>query len=359
MKKKEEISKSKKPGGDLLLSGYTQIFQSNRITNSKFEKLGLLHAKLFITVIKHLQEAVKFSMSGGNWQQLDLFNRTKTHNGNSEYLYVPITLSEIAKPNRYADFFEAARELRLVTVKIKSALGGNYVSYTGLINSVEEPTRINNRSVLYLQIHKQIAQLLIQIDKNKNNEPVFYTKYLYEVALNGTNKYTWKLYMIISSWKSKGFYKCTLPELKEQLGILPGDYPSYSDFKRRVLLPVQQDLENKSDCWFNCNEPGFEIRRNRKIILLVFKIITPELEKDLQDKAGYIKHLLKDYYKCNDSHIKQLQPIFDHLTLSMFEAIIHKLISLRGHFEKVSHTQNSVFDMAAYTVASLLETFTL
>jgi hypothetical protein len=354
---KSSSKKANKSSQTIILPGCTQIFQSNRVTNGKFEKFGLLHAKLFVTLIRKLQEAVKFSMSGGDWRQLNLFTGIMTFDKDSAYLYVAIPLSEITKPNRYPEFFEAAKELRTITVKIKSALGRDYSSYTGLINGVEEPTKIKKKSVLYLQIHREVARLLIEIDKNREGVPVFYTKYLYEVALNGTNKYTWKLYIILSSWKARGFYRCTVDELKEQLNINSNDYPAFSDFKRRVLLPVQKDLEKKSDCWYDCNRPGFEIRKNKKVIALCFAIITPEHEKEISDKAEYIRHLLKTYYKCVDRHLVQLQPIFINFTPATCEAILNKLISLREYFEAVKGADRCVNDIAAYTVKCLQEEF--
>lgn len=94
--------------------------------------------------------------------------------------------------------------------------------------------------------------------------------------MKATNKYTYKLYMIISSWKQKGGFKISVEELKTQLGIHPNEYQLYKEFKRRVLVPVQNDLEFRSDCWFNCAKAGFEQRNERKVTYLNFKIMFPQ-----------------------------------------------------------------------------------
>ncbi len=253
---------SKKTDTAIILPGCTELYQPNRLTYGRYKSFTLLQSRILITLIKELQEAVLASMNGKDWQTLNIF-----HSKESNLIRVPIRLKDIAHPRQYNEVYEAAVQLGKASVRLPSSISKEYYCIATLFPRVELPKIIAGNSVMYVEIFKDAARKLIEIDRTGNGRPGYFTRYLYEVAMNATNKYTCKLYMIISSWKQKGGFKISLQELKLQIGISENEYTEYFDFKKRVLLPAQKDLEYKSDCWFNCGVTGFEERDHQKKVI--------------------------------------------------------------------------------------------
>jgi len=350
----ELVKVTKKRKTEIILPGQTEIYQSNRITNGKFQGFTLIQSRVLVCIIKQLQEPIKSSMSGLDWEQLEMF-RTNT---NKEFIQIPIPLKEIAKPKQYKEVYDSIVEMMSLKMKVKPVFGNENVKIAVLINAIESSRKIKGASIVFIQVMREVANELIAIEKNSKGQPQFYTKYLYEVAMNASNKYTYKLYWIIASWKSKGGFRMSLSQLRESLGISEEEYPEFSDFKRRVLIPIQKNLEKKADCWFNCKEKGFEIKDGKKVIALNFKIIVPELLEEVQDKKDYIRNLLIMHFRFLDSHFKAIQPILgDFLTKDTASAMLHKITELKLYIKDLEGTNESIKDIAAYTVKTLLQEF--
>lgn len=353
MPQKDIIKQTKKRKDTIILPGATEIYQSNRITNARFRGFNNLHTKILIHTIKQLQDAIKMSMSGGDWRQMDMFNN------NSEGVYrIPLYLSEIDRPDKYKDVVQAGMELQTLQVKLKSTIDNKvFNTRAGLFARWHEPIKVNGKSVVYIDILKDVAAEIIEIDKRLDGKPVLFTKYLYEVAMSSRSKYTAKMYMILSSWKTKGGFRITLNELRQQLGIEENEYVEFKNFKTRILIPVQKDLEKKSDCWFNCRMADFEVRENRKVIALNFKIITPEFEKESQKKIDYIRNLLHMHFGFENSHLRHIAPIFDNFTIDRYNAICEKIMDLKRAIDQSKGTKSAIHDVASYMSTSLLNEF--
>ena len=332
----------------IIIPGQTVIYQSNRITNGKFKGFTLLQSKILICLIKNVQKEIKTDMAGRDWKQGKLFDETKG------MLRVGIKLSEIGKPNQYTEIYRAAKELQGISVELKSPKEG-YMRIASLMPILDIPQVVGGKSVMYVSMFKDVAAKVIEVEKNVNGQPQFFTKYLYEVAMSSRNKYTWKLYTIISSWKERGGFKMSLRDLREQLGLDEHEYPEYSDFKRRVLMPVQKELEKKADCWFNCKETAFELRENKKVTTLCFKVIVPEMIDETRNKVDHVKNLLRLHLQFKDSHIKALEGYLGHeITKDRIEAILLKLADINTHINDIRGTDERVKDVAAYTLKSIL-----
>jgi hypothetical protein len=344
--------KTIKTGKEIVLPGQTEIYQSNRITNGKFKGFTLIQSRVLVYILKQLQEAIKYDMSNKDWKQLDIFNQ------DARTAKIVIKLKEISKPNQYSEVFSAIEQIMKLSIHIKSTMGNDYEKITNLLDTVETPKKANGESIVIVEIKHEVAKKLIEIDKNIHGQPSHFTKFLYEVAMAASNKYTVKLYMIISSWKSKGGFKTSYKELREKLGISEEEYTEYTDFKRRVLVPIQKDLEKKSDCWFNCKEHGFEVREGKKVVSLSFKIIVPEMVEEVRMRADNIRSMLRLHFKFNDSHIKGLSFILgDTLTKERVNRINAKIIEISEHIRDVRGTKDQVLDIASFMLKSLLNEF--
>lgn len=333
----------------VILPGCTELYQPNRLTNSKYKSFTLLQSRILITLIKELQEAILASMNGKDWKQIGLFPSDE-----SNLIRVPIRLKDIAKPRQYREVYEAALQLAKTSIRLPSSVNKEYYSIASLFPRVELPKRVSGNSVIYVDLFKAAASKLIEIDKTGNGKPGYFTKFLYEVAMNAKSKYTYKIYMIIASWKLKGGFRISVDELKLQLGINPDDYLNYKEFKRRVLLPVQKDLEFRSDCWFNCAASGFEERTNRKVVMLNFKIIIPAPEGVIREKTDHLKYLLQTHFGFNSADIKELENVFVKLIdNTSFEKVLVKLQDLKAFIHRTNGTQQQVVHIPKYVIKVL------
>lgn len=340
---------------EIILPGTTTtIYQSNRVTNGRYGGFTLIQGKIFVGIMRQLQEAIKKEMEGKDWKQLEIFS-----NPDKDMIKIGIPLNDIGRNYQYKEIYAAADEMMSIRVKMKPLEG--YESVATLISKADIPTIINGKSTLYLYIIKDVAEQLIVVDRNlKSGTPMQYTKYLYEVALAARNKYTYKLYWIISSWKEKGGFRISYEKLREQLGISNDtdinhkyiDYPEYADFKRRILKPVQTDLENKADCWFNCAERGFEERTGKKVAWLNFKVITPEIESVRSAKIEHYRNILKIHASFKDEQFDQIRYLFsEEVDSSIVGAKILELISyVKENIKTINMPQ-------AYIIKSLLKEF--
>ena len=348
---------TKKRKDTIIIPGETVIYQSNRITHGKFKGFTLLQAKILLCLIKNLQKEIKADMAGKDWKQGTLFEDVKG------MLRIGLNLSEISKPDQYHQVYAAAEELQKVSVELKSPNEG-YIRIASLIPMLDVPKirdkyvspKVKGKAVMYVSILREVAEKLIEVEKNINGQPQFFTKYLYEVAMASRNKYTWKLYTIISSWKQKGGFTIKLNELREQLGLDSTEYTEYSDFKRRVLRPVQKELEGKADCWFNCAEKSFEIRDNKTVTRLNFKVIVPEMEDELKIKIENIKTLLRIHMGFKNSHISRIEGFLSSkLTKERVDAVYFKITEINEYITTKKNTVEPVQNIATYTLKSLLD----
>jgi plasmid replication initiation protein len=94
-----------------------------------------------------------------------------------------------------------------------------------------------------------------------------------------------RVYEIIKSYDIKRTnqdlrtYKFTirLEELRWQLGFNPEEYPRYSNFKQRVLLPAQKEINDKTDITFQFEE----IKISQKTESLLFHVSTQENRRNM------------------------------------------------------------------------------
>lgn len=345
---KEKVMVTKKRREEVILPGDTYIYQSNRVTNGSFPDFNVYHSKIFVCIIKNLQKAIKAEIDGQNWQQLNIFEETE--NGN--FLKIGIPLSEISTHNNYKQVLECFEGLRTFPISIESPLGKQYDRITGLITEYDKPKRIQGKSVVFVNMRKQVAEQLIHISRNKVGAPISFTRYLYEVVMSSRNKYTWRIYTLISSWKKKGGFYISLQQFREILGLKPDEYKSYADIKRFILKPAQEELDHRADCWFNMSEKDFEQKEGRKVKGFYFKVITPELSEARENKAKYIQELLERHCGFNKKDNEELQAILTpHVDL---DAIIMKIMQL---IEYVRERKGEIGSPKQYIKLGLIKTF--
>lgn len=229
------------------------VYQPNHITTAKYS-YTLIQERIFTYIVFYLQTYVKKIMDGGIVSQLDLFTKEE----NRDYVDIIIPLHMISKPNQYDEVRARAIDMTQVPIAIemKNRSGEKISRVQSLITHVDLPDKdesIQRRSgVLPLRMSKAVAMTMLNIER-ENSMPINYTSFLFDVALGAENKYTPRLYKLLSSWKKKKLYITKLEDLREYLQV--GDkYPTYESFKRRILVPVLEELKEKADFYCELSE---------------------------------------------------------------------------------------------------------
>ena len=283
------------------------IYQPNRVTEAYYD-FKLIQERIFNAVKFQLQEAISKRMSGEDYTQLELFT-----DYNSNDIVLNISLRDVAKKQQYPIVREACKQLAglVVSLPYKDKFNNERrIRYTGLLRA-DMPQEASRTSSIRIYMEKQVARFLIEIDRDENNMPINYTKYHYEVIKKSRKKYTPRIYMFLCSWKSKGYKTVSLSEFRVRLGI-ENKYKHYRDIKKYILEPVQADLIRiKADCWFDCNNNGFEIKERNTVTHLNFQIITPKLNEDFEKKREYVRWLLKTYFSFNENHFFELKELIE------------------------------------------------
>lgn len=278
----------------------TMIVQPNRITNMEYN-YSLIQEKIFTLVLYYLQDSIFDLNKGVPNDQLSLFRN------NEETIRLKIPLRQITKSkSSYQQVKDSVASLAGIVVRIPeiSPLTGiKGISYEGLLRAFIPVDKKYSRDI-EVTIRRDVAEMLITIDKNQYGQPKNYTRFALEICENAVCKYTPRIYKLISSWKSKGGFRIKLEDLKTRL-MLGDKYPTYRDFKKYVLQPAQDELYEKADCWFNCSAEGFEERVNNKVIWLNFKVIVPGLVAAESDKNN-VKYYLRTYGNFTDADFKKL-----------------------------------------------------
>ena len=292
----ETVTRTTKKRGTKVTLPATQdyCFQPNRITDAIYD-YTLIQEKLFNSVMFKLQDAIKISYKGENYQQLTLWKNMEVEGKGN----LKIPLSDITIPQHYASVKKALEKLASIVVKIP--VKENMLRITGLLTA-EIPNVPDYNSIIDIYIDKLVAKYLIEIEKDSYGKPIQWTYFMYQVAQNASNKYTARIYKRLCSWKKKGGLTMSLEEFRDWL-VLGDKYKSFSDIKKFILVPVQNELFEKADLWFNCKVDNFVTRKCNKVTHLNFKIITPDLlerEDKLKDQAF---NMLRTYFKFQDKHI--------------------------------------------------------
>lgn len=336
------------------------IYQPNRITKSAYS-FTLIQERIFIYIIYHLQTYIKEMMNGAYIRQLDIF----THEVDKEYIDMNIPLAMIGKPYQYNEIRERAEEMICLRVRIKDKnrqTGETVERVQGLITHVDHNEReIGKRSgMMPIRMSKMVASLIINVEREAGS-PINYTSFLFDVALCAENKYTPRIYKLLASYRKKEYYKVKLADLREILQ-LENKYQDYEAFKRRILIPVMLELNEKADFSFDCNADGFEVREGKKVIGLVFRHIFPvEMDDKLTECKLWNRIImtLKSAWSVDDKGIALISKLKDKYPAKQIEAKIQEAYIWRYRPDVISNPNKKVTNPSHYITRTIFREFPL
>jgi len=251
------------------LTNRTRTKLSNALNESKYRlsptTINVLH--LFLAQI--YTEDIEFKRFIITFKEMEekLGKRIDRRSLNTickELLSNPIKIEEYATPDEYEKF----KDLYYYKNRTKTINYYNWASKASY--NLEEKW-------FELEIHEDLKKHLLQLRKN-------FTTFSYKQITNLKSQYAKRLYMLLKQYMNteKPFWVINVEDLLYILDVEDKYSKDFNDFRRKVLLIAQKQINETSDLEFTFKE----VKKGRKVIRLEFKMNYKELEeKELNDRT--------------------------------------------------------------------------
>ena len=229
-------------------------------------------SSLIVTQSNQLVEA-RYNLSLGE-QRLILAMIAKIQPDDEDFKPYRISIGELA------DFLGVAKgsayhECKKIT---KSLLGrvleiteSGRLLQTGWVSSADY---IDGTGMVNLSFDPLLKPYLLQLKGN-------FTSCKFEMLLSFKSQYTMRVYTLLKQYDRLKEREIELCQLREMLGLRKDQYKLYANFKTDLLKPVQDELKDKSDLYFEFDE----IKYGRRVGAIRFRIFTKKLIESSSEKT--------------------------------------------------------------------------
>jgi len=221
------------------ISADNLITKSNQLIEAAY-KLNEIEQKIILTLISLVQPNDKEFQS----YTFTIKDFIKLIGGNSNTRYKE--LEEITR-NMLAKIYEIRFEERLVQVQWLSQADYNY-----------------KKGTIELTLHKFLTPYLLELKKE-------FTSYHLKNVSKLKGHYSIRIYELLKQYERLQERTLTMEDLRHKLGAT-SIYPAYGNFKQRVILPSQKQINKKSDITFEFQE----IKQGRAVKEIKFFIKTKD-----------------------------------------------------------------------------------
>ena len=124
-------------------------------------------------------------------------------------------------------------------------------------------------------VNPSLKPYLLEISSN-------FTSYYFENITNLKSYYSIRIYELLKQYLGKkitGWWKVSIEDLRDILKIETKHYKLYGDFKRKVILQAQKEIDKKTDIKFTFEEE----KKGRKVEIITF-FITSKNNKTIEVK---------------------------------------------------------------------------
>jgi len=159
------------------------------------------------------------------------------------------------------------------------------------------------KSIFTIRFDRVMEEYLLELKDR-------FTKYNIDNIRRLKSNYSIRLYELLKAFEWLREKEFELDKLKKMLGIKEFDdrtnkwvdiYPKYANIKQRVLIPVQKELLEKTDIYFEFEE----IKTGRKVTSLKFKILkNSSANESEEDEEEQLQELSQDNQD-NQDNIEQ------------------------------------------------------
>ena len=296
---------------------------------------SMMQLKIIILIIERMQSDISKAI---NHQELDLFGGQ-----NKNSITVDIDYKSLGiESNKYGYVRKLATQMvsTPVTFDVENPeTGERGWLCTGFISSVYIPSKYSRS--FSVEIRKEVVDILLKVDKG-------FTQFIKEIAFNASSKYTIKMYLLISSWRTKGGFSIDMGKFRKWL-LLEDKYKDYKDLYKRVIRPVYEELFEHSNCWFEVAEVYRPT--DSQPYKLNFKVVRQPLSQKDKEMLELKK---KNIATMCERHLgmsrKQIDDILSIVDLSNVDRATNKIVDLGQYLQK--HI-GDINDVSEYCYKSL------
>ena len=120
---------------------------------------------------------------------------------------------------------------------------------------------VYDKGIVDMYLHPDLKPYILDIKER-------YTKYFFQSITGLNSMYSMRIYELLKQYEFRNSRSFELEELRFLLNIWDSKYLKYTDFKKRVIIQAQKELQEKTDIAFDFEE----IRERRKVVRIDFKI---------------------------------------------------------------------------------------
>ena len=267
------------------ISADNLITKSNQLIEAAY-KLNEIEQKIILTLISLVQPNDKEFQS----YTFTIKDFIKLIGGNSNTRYRE--LEEITR-NMLAKIYEIRFEERLVQVQWLSQADYNY-----------------KKGTIELTLHKFLTPYLLELKKE-------FTSYHLKNVSKLKGHYSIRIYELLKQYERLQERTLTMEDLRHKLGAT-SIYPAYGNFKQRVILPSQKQINKKSDITFEFQEikQGRAVKEIKFFIKTKDSIIQPlpiPISQSSQNAVLDTEELENDLFVVSKDDIKDIKSLASDL----------------------------------------------
>ncbi|MEK7203207.1 MAG: RepB family plasmid replication initiator protein, partial [Patescibacteria group bacterium] len=192
-----------------------------------------------------------------------------------------------------------------------------------------------HESMVRVEISEELRPYLLQLKEH-------FTWYELEQLLSLSSAHSFRIYELLKQYQNIGVREFEMEELKEILNV-KDKYKLYNDFRRRVILQAQKELEQHTDIRFDFKP----LKKRKKVTHLKF-FIYPNQKEALQESVQ----------KITNDQVIELTRLFNSKTLEhkISEQAMLKIIKkYKIDYEKmISYIENIPFNNSYNPITTLI-----
>lgn len=324
----------------------TKMYVGNHLINARYN-YSLIQERIFNYVIFQCQEYIKQVKDGKAVEQLDIF----TDINNPDNIRLKLPLKQLGRHEDYEHIRESMQKMCTILIQTpySDKSGRKWKLWQGLFSKVYEPMELQRSGYMVAEIDKSVGAMLVSMQRRPDGTPINFSTFMYEVAAGSKNKYTSRLYKLVSSWQVKGGFYYSIDDLREYLQ-LGNKYKDTNALRTWILKPVSDELKENADCWFNVSDAYFEEKEGRKVLGYNFKVISARSNANYKTQVEYLIYNFKTEYKLDNTQIDQVRHILEDATL--WDSLMWRMNKVNLHLK-----ENKVHNVAAYVTKAVLNQF--
>lgn len=136
-------------------------------------------------------------------------------------------------------------------------------------------------SQITIQLNTNLTPYLLQLSSNFTHYPLNY-------VIQFQNKYAFKVYELLKQYEKFGFRLMELEKLRYWLGIGTDEYLVFKNFRNRVLIPVKEEINTKTDITISFSL----ITQGRRVIGLKFIVRRPSKKCQKNDEINALLEMV-------------------------------------------------------------------